>query len=277
MSNLAATVNAAPPYIVNDIYRRFINPKASERLCVRLSYVASFSVVALGIAVGWVVTSINDVVQWIVSGLWGGYAAANVIKWYWWRFNGYGYFWGMAAGIGSAMLVLLPFAAPWQVQILAASVSLPPLHTALVTLATLPSAFFWFPVILVLSLAGCFVGTWLTKADDIEVLKAFYTRTRPWGFWGPVLKAVQKDDPTFKPNGDFWRDMFNVAVGIVWQVSLVAMPVYVVIREYDKAKIALGIAVLTSLVLKFTWLDHLKKAYPDAEMAADKARKQAVA
>src|SRR5208337_4822066 len=73
MSNLAATVNAAPPYIVNDIYRRFVNPNASERLCVRLSYVASFSVVALGIAVGWVVTSINDVVQWIVAGLWGGY------------------------------------------------------------------------------------------------------------------------------------------------------------------------------------------------------------
>ena len=28
MSNFAATVNAAPPYIVNDIYKRFINPHA---------------------------------------------------------------------------------------------------------------------------------------------------------------------------------------------------------------------------------------------------------
>ena len=267
MSNLAATVNAAPPYIVNDIYRRFINPNASERLCVRLSYVASFSVVALGIAVGWVVTSINDVVQWIVAGLWGGYAASNVIKWYWWRFNGFGYFWGMAVGIGSAMLVLLPFAATWQLQLLAATQVMPAVHGALATLATLPSAFFWFPAILVLSLLGCFVGTWLSKAEDMDVLKAFYKKTRPWGFWGPVLKAVQADDPSFKPNPDFWRDMFNIAVGIVWQTSLVALPIYVVIREYDKAEIAGAIVVATSLVLYFTWLRHLKTAYPDSEFA----------
>ncbi len=265
MSNLAATVNAAPPYIVNDIYRRFINPNASERLCVRLSYVASFSVVALGIAVGWFVTSINDVVQWIVAGLWGGYAASNVIKWYWWRFNGFGYFWGMAVGIGAAMLVLLPFASPWQAQILAATTGMPAIHGALETLATLPIAFFWFPAILALSLIGCFIGTYLSKAEDMEVLKAFYKKTRPWGFWGPVLKAVQADDPTFKPNPDFVRDMFNIAVGIVWQTSLVALPIYVVIREFDKAEIAGGIVAATSLILYFTWVRHLKKAYPDSD------------
>ncbi|MDE2183733.1 MAG: Na+:solute symporter [Alphaproteobacteria bacterium] len=265
MSNLAATVNAAPPYIVNDIYRRFINPNASERLCVKLSYVASFSVVAFGIAIGWFVASINDVVQWIVSGLWGGYAAANVIKWYWWRFNGFGYFWGMATGIGVAMVVLLPFAGPWQAEILAASAAMPALHAAVVTLATLPSAFFWFPFILAASLVGCFVGTWLSKAEDMEVLKAFYKRTRPWGFWGPVLKAVQAEDPAFRPNPDFFRDMFNIVVGVVWQTALVAMPVYVVIREYQRAEIALAIVVATSLILWVTWLSHLKKAYPDSD------------
>jgi SSS family solute:Na+ symporter len=31
MSNFAATVNAAPPYFVNDIYKRYINPNASPR------------------------------------------------------------------------------------------------------------------------------------------------------------------------------------------------------------------------------------------------------
>jgi solute:Na+ symporter, SSS family len=262
MSNFAATVNAAPPYIVNDLYRRFINPKASERLCVRLSYVASISVVVLGISIGWFVTTINDVVQWIVSGLWGGYAAANVIKWYWWRFNGFGYFSGMAFGIVSALLI--PWVQPyWQPLILSATASIPAVGSALATLATLPSAFACFPLILLISLIGCFVGTWLTKVEDMEVLKAFYIKTRPWGFWGPVLKAVQAEDPAFKPNPDFWRDMFNIAVGIAWQTSLIALPVYVVIREYDMAKIALAVVVVTSLILKFTWYDHLKKVYPD--------------
>jgi hypothetical protein len=52
----------------------------------------------------------------------------------------------------------------------------------------------------------------------------FYRRVRPWGFWGPVLKKVLAEDPGFKRNKDFFRDMFNIAVGIVWQVSLVALP-----------------------------------------------------
>jgi SSS family solute:Na+ symporter len=37
MSNFAATVNAAPPYFVNDIYKRFINPNAKPKTYVRLS------------------------------------------------------------------------------------------------------------------------------------------------------------------------------------------------------------------------------------------------
>ena len=245
MSNFAATVNAAPPYIVNDIYRRFINPKAGERLCVKLSYVASLTVVALGIFIGWFVGSINDVIQWIVSALWGGYAASNVLKWYWWRFNGYGYFWGMAFGIFCALYFVLASANVFALPL----GNLSPLEA--------------FPIILAISLVGCFAGTVLSKAEDMEVLKAFYKKTRPWGFWGPVLAKVRAEDPTFQPNPDFKRDMFNVVVGIAWQTSLIAMPVYVVIREYDIAKISLGVILLTSVILKFTWYDHLKKVYPD--------------
>jgi SSS family solute:Na+ symporter len=44
MSNFAATVNAAPPYFVNDIYKRYINPHASPKTYVRLAYLSSFAV-----------------------------------------------------------------------------------------------------------------------------------------------------------------------------------------------------------------------------------------
>ena len=237
MSNFAATVNSAPPYLINDIYRKFINPKASERLCVRLSYVASFAVVALGITFGFFVGSIDSVIQWIVSALWGGYTAANVLKWYWWRFNGYGYFWGMMSGILASMVV--PLALP-DVKALNA-----------------------FPLILAISTAGCLLGTLLTKPEDDEVLKGFYRRVRPWGFWGPILAKVQAEDPSFQPNPDFGRDMFNVVVGIAWQTSLIALPIYVVIRRYDIAAIALAVVVVTSVILKFVWYDHLTEMYTE--------------
>lgn len=236
MSNFAATVNAAPPYIVNDIYKRFINPHASQKTYVRLSYVASLGVVIVGITVGWFVDSINEVIQWITAALWGGYTASNVLKWYWWRFNGYGYFWGMVTGIGASLLLVL----------------FQQLH--LWTLSALNS----FPIILAISLVGCLAGTLLTKAEDDEVLKSFYRRVRPWGFWGPVLAKVRQEDPSFQPNPDFFRDMFNIVVGIAWQTSLVAFPVFLILHKYDAALKAVAIVAVASLILKFTWYDNLE-------------------
>jgi Na+/proline symporter len=250
MSNFAATVNAAPPYIVNDIYKRFINPNASPRTYMRLSYISSFGVVVAGITFGWFVGSINSVIQWIVSALWGGYTASNVLKWYWWRFNGYGYFWGMVSGIGASLV--LPFALP---------------HTSPLNA---------FPLLLAISLVGCLAGTLLTPPEETEVLKSFYRRVRPWGFWGPVLCEVQKEDPSFRPNPDFRRDMFNVVVGICWQTSLVALPIYIVIRSSTAAAVALGVVVLTSAILKFTWYDHLREMEETAAPAAHSEPIQAV-
>jgi SSS family solute:Na+ symporter len=246
MSNFAATVNAAPPYFVNDIYKRYINPNADPKTYVRLSYLSSFMVVLLGVLLGWYVASVNNVVIWIVTSLWGGYAASNILKWYWWRFNGYGYFWGMVVGMLSSTLVPVAIKniAPLQAFAQSHSVNLD------VSLG--------FAVVFLLSLVGCIAGTLLSQPQDEEILKDFYRRVRPWGFWGPILNAVQKEDPSFQRNQDFWRDMFNIVVGMAWQIALVALPMYIVSWKLSSAALAAVVVVVSSLVLKFTWYDHLK-------------------
>lgn len=40
-----------------------------------------------------------------MGALFGGYIAANVLKWHWWRFNGEGYFWGMTSGVVAAIVM----------------------------------------------------------------------------------------------------------------------------------------------------------------------------
>src|SRR3954451_10605349 len=156
MSNFAATVNAAPAYIVNDIFRKYLRPDADQRTLVRVSYASSVAVVVIGTGLGFFIGSLNEIVGWIVSALYGGYTASNLLKWYWWRFNSYGYFWGMAGGMAGAMLV--PILLPGVPEIWA------------------------FPAILVISLIGCLAGSLLTPPDDDAVLKNFYLRVRPWGF-----------------------------------------------------------------------------------------------
>jgi Na+/proline symporter len=241
MSNFAATVNAAPAYIVNDIYKRYINPNASDKKYVRMSYIVSVLVVVVGITAGFIVNSINEVVLWITAALWGGYTAPNVLKWYWWRFNGYGYFWGMVAGIGAAIV-------------------LPILNLEILNQWPLINNFSMnaFPVIFIVSIIGCVIGTLLTKPEEDEVLIKFYKSVRPWGFWKPIYQKIQKTDPAFERNRDFGRDMFNVLIGIIWQTALVAFPIFIVMREWSYFGIAISIAIVTSAILKFTWWDKLK-------------------
>ena len=61
--------------------------------------------------------------------------------------------------------------------------------------------------------------------------------------------------------------MFNVLVGICWQTSLVSLPVFIVIRKWESAGIAVAIVAVTSLILKFTWYDNLERR--EAHVAKD--------
>ncbi|HEY1763679.1 MAG TPA: sodium:solute symporter family protein, partial [Opitutaceae bacterium] len=189
MSNFAATLNAAPAYVVNDIYKRFVNPNAGPRKEVALSRIFSLVFLVIGIVCGLVTTSITTVMMWLVGALYSAFVAANVLKWYWWRFNGYGYFWGMVSGIGGALLFLL------IEQVSGSSMN----------------ALYTFPILLVISLIGCLAGTFLSKAENEEVLKRFYRTVNPWGFWGPVREKVVREDPSFVPNHNAARDLSNVA------------------------------------------------------------------
>jgi len=235
MSTFAATVNAGPAYVVNDIYKRFINPQASNKVQVRMSYVISVLAVAVGITFGFQAKNILGITMWIVGGLYGGYVAANVLKWHWWRFNGYGFFWGLISGIVGALFIPSLVERWWPGT----------------------NALYTFPPIFVLSIVGCLLGTLLTRPEDDEVLKGFYKTVRPWGFWGPIREKVMAEDPSFQPNQDFRRDTVNIVIGTIWQTSLVVLPICLVIRESKGIVISLIVLVVTSAALKKSWYDRL--------------------
>jgi solute:Na+ symporter, SSS family len=230
-STYASTVNAAPAYLINDIYLKYINPNAERKQLINYSYLISVTMVVLSTLIGLYVMEINTVIQWIVSALYGGYIASNVLKWHWWRFNGHGYFWGMAAGI-------------------AASIVFPKFFPDVVPL-------FYFPLTFGVSLAGCLIGTYAAPPTEDAVLKKFYRTVRPWGFWKPIHDKVVQDDPSFERNKNFKRDMFNVVTGIIWQTCLTVLPVYIIIREQTPMFTTIGILLVTTLILKKNWYDKL--------------------
>ena len=248
MSTFSAFVNSGPAYIVNDIYKKYFKPEATDKHYIKASHIASFAIVILGVIMGFFAGSINSITLWITSALYGGYVAANFLKWIWWRFNGWGYFWGMTAGLFVATLQFLldQYKGSFEVG------------TWLYEIGQIP-AIYMFPVIFIVSLLGSFLGTLLTPATAMETLKEFYKNVRPWGFWGPVYNALHKDDQTATKNTDFVSDMLNCVVGVVWQSSMILLPIYLLIKDYQKTGLVLLVFIVTSVILKFTWLDKVKK------------------
>ncbi|CAL4866345.1 hypothetical protein MMA231_00585 [Asticcacaulis sp. MM231] len=236
MATYSASLNAAPAYVVNDIYKKYIRPDASDKKLVHLSYATSLTFAVLGAFIGWQLKSIDQVVGWITTGLYGGYTVANVIKWYWWRLNGTGYAASMALGVAVAMWMALPKEMTGMV--------IDPLQA--------------FPWLFMACALVAVVGSYLTKPTDMTVLKEFYLKTRPWGFWGPVLTALRHDQPDAQPNRDFARDMFNSIVGVIWQTAITASAIFLIIREMDKFWWTLGLVALCSVVMKFTWWDRMR-------------------
>lgn len=231
MSTFDSTVNAGAAYLVNDIFKRYLVPNASERTYVIASYGASFLLVAIGIGFGLMSRSIDSVTQWIVSGLYGGYAAPNVLKWHWWRLNGAGYFSGMIGGMVVALA--MPVAFPGM------------------------SALASFPYILVVSVIASVVGSYATPPTSKEVLRDFYMSVRPWGYWGPIRDLATEKDPSFEHNPHFGRDLTNVLVGIAWQTALFVVPVSLLFFDYATLAGALAVVGVTTLILKRNWYDHL--------------------
>jgi hypothetical protein len=237
MGTFSGTLNAAQAYIVNDIYLKYINPGASNRRTIYMNYLAGIVVVCTGIILGLFVRDVNTVLQWIASGLYGGYIAANLLKWHWWRFNARGFYWGMLAGILPAIaLAVLKYENV--------------LHGL--------DLYYW-PVLFGLSLAGSIIGSYAAPPTDKETLVTFYRTVRPWGFWKPIHEMVLKQEPGFAGNRNFRRNLFNIALGMIAQLCLTLLPMYIVLGMKLPLLINSSLLLILILILKKTWWDRLSE------------------
>jgi hypothetical protein len=170
---------------------------------------------------------------WLIAGLFAGFAPPNVIRWHWWRFNGYGYFSGMLSGILMAIIY-------------------PRLFPDLSAIDAFPFIFFGSTLIAIIT-------SLLTKPTDEKVLIDFYRSVKPWGFWGPIKEKVIAQDQNFEKPDSILLTITSLAVGIVWQVSIASIPVYAVLQMWRAFAIAITVFVVCSLILKVTWYDRLEK------------------
>jgi len=231
MSTFDSTVNAGAAYWVKDIYLEHINPNADHKLKMKHSYIASILIVIAGLILTLFIKNINDIWGWITMSIGAGMIIPQLVRWYWWRLNGYGYAIGMATGTIAAI--------GWKL--------LAPEGT---------EEYFAFIFSAGLSLIGTIIGTLLTEPTDDKVLENFYEKTQPFGFWGYIREKFPKEFIA-DVKTENRRDIFSVFMAVPWQICLFLMWMMLIMKRWDNFIVTLILTVILSITLYFSWFRHL--------------------
>ena len=236
MSTFSSTVNGGASYLVRDLYQPLV-PHAGQRHLVRSSYVATVLIVVVGLVVGFQAKSIAQIWNWLMMALGAGMIVPNVLRWYWWRFNGWGYAAGTVGGILLSLVALLKPDAPMSET---------------------------FPPIVGGSLLVAVVVALLTRPVSMDVLTSFYRTVRPFGAWGAVrARADLTAAEAAAPSESIPFAVLNTGLGIVAISGMYLFPMYLVGHWHVTALLCFGAAALAAATLYVTWYRRLPAAAPD--------------
>ena len=189
MSTVDTHLNLGASYVVNDLYRRFLVPRASERHYVVVSRLTMLALMAIGIMVGMSIESIGDAWKFILA-FSSGAGLTWILRWFWWRVNAWSEIIAMAvSGVTAIGLQLL---APdliysWRVLIVVGV-----------------SSAAWLPT------------TLLARATTDAALDDFVRRVRPGGpGWRPVYRRLG-----IRPDRFLIEGLIGWLIGLVTLFSL---------------------------------------------------------
>jgi len=164
MSTIDTHLNLSSSYFVNDFYRRFVRPGASERLYVLVSRLVSIVFMVLAAEIALIHDSISGLFKFLLAFA-SGAGAVYILRWFWWRINAWS---ELSAMIASSVVCSFLYVFDKKLGGLSYPVKL--------TITVFTSALVWIAV------------TFATAPVARAKLKEFYRRVRPFGAWGEIAR-----------------------------------------------------------------------------------------
>ncbi len=204
MSTISTHVNFGASYIVNDIYKRFISRRGSERSYVLVSQIATIALAVLAGVCAFYMESIGG--AWLTYFKWmAGVGVVVLLRWYWWRVNAYAEIAAMAASLGLNYLIAYTECFQYIFGLLGLPQNLVGEYAVDYTIILLLSTVFWFVVML------------LTPPEPEDHLIRFYDRIRPPGGWKKIAAAA--GHPNHQTVG--WIEWASWALGVTGLFSMI--------------------------------------------------------
>ena len=170
MSTLSTHLNWGSSYIVNDFYKRFVKPEASEKEQVRVGRVSTVVLMILSACLALFLDSAVQAFQILLS-IGAGTGLIFILRWFWWRINAF----TEIAGMVISLLVAIYF------EVLHTRLGFEPIEDAYrLVLSVAVTTVVWLLV------------TLFTRPTDSGVLRNFYEKIKPASIgWRSFLKREQ--------------------------------------------------------------------------------------
>lgn len=251
MSTFDSQANLSAGVMTRDIYQKYIRPNASSKELVYAAWTSVFLLVLAGYLFAFTLENINDIWVFINMALISGAVVPAFLRLYWWRFNGGGF--AVATISGMIFAVTQRFAFPvlaerWQV------------------FETLQDERWIFSMLIIFGIIMSIAGSLLTRPTDWNVLKEFYRKTKPFGFWGPVKKTLPEHTRR-KMEKEHKNDLAALPFALVWQVTMFLIPMQIMLQTWKSLSVTLVLFAIGLGGLYWFWYRNLPETnmYPEDE------------
>ena len=231
MSTIGTHLNWGSSYIVNDFYKRFVKPDASEHQMVRMGRITTVLLMVFAGTLSLTVLD-NATEAFNILLLTGaGSGAVYIMRWFWWRINAITEIVTMVVATFVALiLVLLVDDQQVATTILDGFTVKLLITVGIVTVS-------WI------------VTTLITKPEKKEVLRAFYKLTIPGGpGWKKVVDAAIADgDPCDEGHGVTWQMPKQILLVFIGCITIYTSLFGIGGLVYGNTILGMGLLLLSSI------------------------------
>ena len=224
MSTVGTQLNWGASYLVNDFYRRFLRPDASDRHYVRASQLATVLLTVISAVITRYMDSIAGAWQLlIVTG--AGTGTVLILRWYWWRINA----WSEVSAMATAFVVSVVLQTKFGLS------SADPRGFAYIMLITVAiTSAVWLSV------------TFLTAPEPEAQLVSFYKRVRPSAaMWKPIARLA----PEVPPSRELKYSFFDWIAGCAMIYGALFGAGKVILKDYTIGVVLLAVAFIAGLYI----------------------------
>src|SRR5690606_41993230 len=90
-----------------------------------------------------------------------------------------------------------------------------------------------------------------------RLLQQWHSNARTWGVWTRVGDMVRQEDPTIEKNKKFWRESANIVLGVIGQMGLTLLPIYLVLFMFNELIVTIIVLLIIGFIMKRTRWDRL--------------------